>query len=406
MPKLKHVISRYKKPHATVVTGKFDLHYEDLIKRNRYLLMALTGGTIALLAIVIPVAVYRSLAGTGAASLEAEDGTLTTQAVATTDATASGGQYVTFTPPSCPAGQTGTPPNCVAAQGITKVMWIWEENDSASDVIGNADMPYVNGLATTYGYANNARSETTPSEPNYIAATSGSTHGITDDNNPSAHPLSGASIFSQLPAGQAKVFAESMSTNCQATNGTPSDVNGAGFYAVRHTGWPYYVDSNTDCKKYQVPLGANFQTAINSGLPKFSEVVPAICNDMHKGGSPDVCNFAAGQNYDTRADAWVKGWINKVKAGPDWQAGNLVIFLVWDEGSGTDPPAGTDCTTNNTYNHCHIPLIVISPQTLAINSSTRFSHYSMLRTTEEIFGLPFLGAAANANSMRAAFNLN
>jgi hypothetical protein len=32
-------------------------------------------------------------------------------------------------------------------------------------------------------------------------------------------------------------------------------------------------------------------------------------------------------------------------------------------------------------------------------------HYSMLRTTEELRGLGFLGNAANAASMRGAFNL-
>jgi hypothetical protein len=30
----------------------------------------------------------------------------------------------------------------------------------------------------------------------------------------------------------------------------------------------------------------------------------------------------------------------------------------------------------------------------------RFNHYSLLRTTEELLGLPLLGAAANAHTMR------
>jgi hypothetical protein len=38
-------------------------------------------------------------------------------------------------------------------------------------------------------------------------------------------------------------------------------------------------------------------------------------------------------------------------------------------------------------------------------SSARFTHYSMLRTTEELLGLGFLGNAANAAGMRSAFTL-
>jgi hypothetical protein len=38
-------------------------------------------------------------------------------------------------------------------------------------------------------------------------------------------------------------------------------------------------------------------------------------------------------------------------------------------------------------------------------SATRFDHYSMLRTTEEMLGLGFVGNAATAASMRGAFGL-
>ena len=52
------------------------------------------------------------------------------------------------------------------------------------------------------------------------------------------------------------------------------------------------------------------------------------------------------------------------------------------------------------------PTIVISPQTHAgTRSAGRFTHYSLLRTTEEMLGLKTVGAAAKAPSMRAAFGL-
>jgi hypothetical protein len=49
---------------------------------------------------------------------------------------------------------------------------------------------------------------------------------------------------------------------------------------------------------------------------------------------------------------------------------------------------------------------VISPSTPAgTRSGTFFSHYSLLRTTEELLGLPKLGQASSARSMAAAFHL-
>jgi phosphatidylinositol-3-phosphatase len=71
------------------------------------------------------------------------------------------------------------------------------------------------------------------------------------------------------------------------------------------------------------------------------------------------------------------------------------VFITWDE---DDSSAGN-----------HITTIVASPTTRpgTVSSGTpNFTHYSMLRTTEEILGLsPLLGGAGSAASMRTAFNL-
>jgi phosphatidylinositol-3-phosphatase len=69
------------------------------------------------------------------------------------------------------------------------------------------------------------------------------------------------------------------------------------------------------------------------------------------------------------------------------------VFITWDE---DDSSAGN-----------HIATLVASPTTKpGTVSSTSFTHYSMLRTTEEMLGLTtFLGNAATAPSMRSAFNL-
>ena len=50
--------------------------------------------------------------------------------------------------------------------------------------------------------------------------------------------------------------------------------------------------------------------------------------------------------------------------------------------------------------------LVVSPSTPpGARDGTAFTHASLLRTTEEMLGLPLLGGAATAPSLRGAFGL-
>ena len=88
------------------------------------------------------------------------------------------------------------------------------ENHGYGSLIGSSQAPYINQLANTYGLATNYFAVSHPSLPNYIALTSGSTQGISDNNDPSGHPLNVPSIFSQLPGGQSRSLQETMPSNC------------------------------------------------------------------------------------------------------------------------------------------------------------------------------------------------
>ena len=59
-----------------------------------------------------------------------------------------------------------------------------------------------------------------------------------------------------------------------------------------------------------------------------------------------------------------------------------MIFITWDEdGSQSGGPQ-----ENN-----HVATLVISPYTHAVQDDTSYTHYSLLRTTEQLLGLPLLG---------------
>jgi phosphatidylinositol-3-phosphatase len=253
----------------------------------------------------------------------------------------------------------------------THVVWIVMENHSYSEIIGSSSAPYINSLAKTYGNATQMFAESHPSLPNYIAMTSGGTQGITDDNGPSAHPLSVPSIFSQLGTG-ARSLEESMPSNC--------DKSSSGNYAVKHNPEAYYTNLNGTCSTNDVPLGSTPDISA-----QFTFITPNLCDDMHS----NTCSGSS--NVIAQGDAWLKGFIPKLLATSQYTSGSTVIFLTWDEDNGS---------SGN-----HIPTLVISPTTKAVVSSTKFTHYSMLRTAEEILGLPRIGGAQTANDMLSAFNL-
>ena len=63
------------------------------------------------------------------------------------------------------------------------VFIIMMENTGYTSLIGNPNAPWINSAAATYGLATNYYGVTHPSQPNYIAATSGSTNGVVNDND-------------------------------------------------------------------------------------------------------------------------------------------------------------------------------------------------------------------------------
>jgi phospholipase C len=225
------------------------------------------------------------------------------------------------------------------------------ENKPYDAVIGSPSAPYENELAAACGLATNYHGVSHPSLPNYIAATSGSTEGIADDDPPSSHPLAVASIYSQVKAaGKAwRDYAESAPAACPLTS--------SGLYAVKHDPAPYYTGIRSDCAAWDMPMGTtaggNFLTDLTGGtLPAFSFVTPDLCNDA-------------------------------------------VVFVAWDEDDGS--------ATN------HVPLIVVNPSIRAgTQSGTFFDHYALLKTTEQVLGITtFLGHAGDpgTSSMVSTFNL-
>ena len=257
------------------------------------------------------------------------------------------------------AGATSAP--------IAHVVVVWLENKEASQITASS-MPYLYGLSTQYGRATQTYGVSHPSLPNYLAFWSGSTQGVTDDNN---HDVNAASLSSQLTAAgkQWRVYAQNVPGNCYrgatATGGTDGP-GVAGTYARKHEpaiSFASVYGNATECAKIQ-SLGSFSPTAAAVAF-----VVPNLCNDTHD------CSLAQG-------DAFLRAFLPSVLNSSDWA--HTLLIVTFDEGSSNANGGGNVFT------------MVARPGLSGNVSSTFHNHYGVLRTIENIFGLPCLANACGA----------
>jgi phosphatidylinositol-3-phosphatase len=288
-----------------------------------------------------------------------------------------------------PAAATSGPCGTAAAPHTYQhVIWIWMENHSLGDIIGNkSQAPYLNSLAASCGLATDYHNTTHPSLPNYLSATSGIAQGSLPattylDCSPSVIcDMTVGSIFGQGETW--KAYEESMPSNC--------DTSDSGAYSVSHNPAAYYT-SLSKCASYDVPYTQLATDLAHNTLPAFSFITPNLNDDMHNG------TIAQG-------DAWLAKNLPTILNSKQYQARTTAVFITWDEGSGGYPIEDCDDTTT-TDTSCRVPTIVISPSTPpGTTSGAFFDHYSLLATTEQLLGLPKLGQAASSPTMTSAFHL-
>lgn len=272
-----------------------------------------------------------------------------------------GPQVVASSTPSIPAS---SPCGDEAQMHYDHVVWIVLENVGYS-VTDSPNAPYLGSLAAACGLATHDYAVSHPSLPNYVALTSGSTQGITDDGEPSAHRLSAPSIFSELK-GNWTSLVESMPSRCDRVT--------SGEYAARHNPAVYYQGLSATCPQRDVPL------SLPLDLTKaFTFIVPNVCDDMHS------CPAATG-------DRWLRRIVPLILKSSQYQSRSLVLFITFDE---------NDAQSSN-----RVPTWVIAPSVpRGARVGVRYSHYSLLRTTESLLHVPLLGHARDAASMVKPFDL-
>jgi phosphatidylinositol-3-phosphatase len=326
----------------------------------------------------------------------------------------------------------------LAVPRYSHIFVIVEENKDYRQVMDPSKAPNIAQLAKTYGIATHFYAEVHPSEGNYVAIVSGDTHGINNDDayfcRPGSknvlcekvarpgyvnHTLTAPHIGTQLEqAGLTwKGYYESIpSPGSLAT--TAGDTAFGSFaqtwqlYASKHSGFINFASVQNSPHRAQELVGFDRLDAdLASGhIPSFALVVPNQCNEMHgldptdyppsiAARIPADCSHNNIPGLISRGDAQVKKLVDKIQASPVWNAPqNVAIVITFDEGSSDTPEGccGIDPKSAANFGGGHIPTIVITNHgPRGVLDATPYSHYSLLRTIEDAFGIhEYLGHSA------------
>jgi phosphatidylinositol-3-phosphatase len=236
------------------------------------------------------------------------------------------------------------------------------ENKEREHVLGSRSAPTFNRYAKRYANLTAYYAVTHPSLPNYIALVSGSTGEIT--TNCTECTVDAPSLADSLEAaGRSwRTYAEGMPY---------SGFTGPAFrrYAKKHNPFLYFRSIVDDDRRRNrvVPLAYLAADARAGALPDFSLVVPDMCSSMHD------CSVAVG-------DRWLRRVVQPLLKLP-----RTAIFVLFDEGSTSVRGGG------------HTPALVVGTAVRLRSRYRAFSgHYEVLRTIEDAWGLPRLGASARA----------
>lgn len=286
------------------------------------------------------------------------------------------------------------------------VFVIMMENTGYATLIGDPNAPWINQAAKTYGLATNYTGVTHPSQPNYIAATSGSLNGVTTDDPVT---IDVPNIVDQLAAhGKSwKAYMQSLSLcdgNLLATS------CGNQLYERKHNPFVSYLDvqSNPERMENIVGLKRLSDDLANNTVPDYSWISPDQCHDMHgrSGPSTDPCNFNNIQGLIATGDAFLRHTVDQIMDSSAWR-GNSVIFITWDESdfTGTGPVGFGDtsgcCDAPVGNGGGHVVTLVIShSEDEHVTSNDASNHYSMLATIEKSWKLGCLGFTCDTQNVK------
>jgi acid phosphatase len=252
------------------------------------------------------------------------------------------------------------------------IVIVMEENHSYNSLFGKTQLPpgspqmpppsisYLKSLAAQGALFTNSHGITHPSQPNYLALFSGSTHGVTSDGYVTPYKFAGPDLGGELISKGLTFGGYSEDLPKAGYTGDSS-----GNYRKKHNPWVDFKDVPAADSQ---PLTSFPSASRFSRLPTVSFVIPTDAHNMHSGAE------------DT-ADSWLQSHLG---AYAKWaQTHNSLLVVTWDEDDGS----GSN----------QIPTLIVGQGVKPGQYAENINHYNVLRTIEDMYGLGHAGASATAN---------
>jgi Phosphoesterase family len=234
------------------------------------------------------------------------------------------------------------------------------ENKHRTSVMGSGQAPYLDKLAARGASMTHSYGVTHPSQPNYLALFSGSTQGVSGNGCP-VHFRRANNLGHQLRKSRRSFVGYAESLPRTGFRGCAS-----GRYLRKHNPWVNFGTLPASTNRPFRDFPRDYRK-----LPTVSFVSPNMCHDMHD------CSIRTG-------DRWMKKhFVRYARWAPRH---NSLLIVTFDENAG-----GTVKS---------IPTIIVGANVRPGVYSERLDHYGMLRTIEDMYGLPRLGRAASASPLK------
>ncbi|MBB6669288.1 acid phosphatase [Cohnella nanjingensis] len=240
------------------------------------------------------------------------------------------------------------------------IVIVVEENHSYQEIAGNAHAPYMNELMAAGANLTNHYAIEHPSQPNYLDLFSGSNQGVKNDNPKISFKTD--NLANELLKHGLSFGGYSEGLPKKGYTGLYDLKTG---YARKHNPWVDFTN---------VPSAANLPFSSFPGdydqLPTVSFVIPNLRHDIHDGTIRE-------------ADDWLKknlsGYVKWAKTH------NSLFILTWDE---------DDLSAKN-----KIPTVLVGPMVKQMTVKAKTNHFTILRTIEDLYGLPALGKSKQAKPL-------
>ena len=266
-------------------------------------------------------------------------------------------------PTSTATSATSSRAGTAAAGRPAHVVIVVEENHSFGELTDPAAAPFISSLAAHSAVFTDSFAVTHPSQPNYLALFSGSMHGVTDDSCP--HSITARQLAaSLLTAGLTFAgYSEGLPTAGYLGCST-------GEYARKHNPWSDFT--NVPASREQTADRRSPRTSLTyRRCPSSSPMNCMTCTAPVSRPGTSGCRIT---------------WAVMPHGPPPMTA------------FSSSPQTKTTTAPSN-----RILTMIAGDHVRAGRYAQRIDHYSLLRTIEDMYGLPRLGKSATAAAIAATW---